>query len=111
MKRLIVLINIMLIVESIIAQTNTAELLSKKIAQRMKDSLQLSNSQQQHIYTINMQIHQLKAGVWAQYSNTDSITRGIQGIEGKRDSLYRAVLTEMQFSQYRLKKRYIVNSN
>ncbi|MFT3824230.1 MAG: hypothetical protein QM731_09930 [Chitinophagaceae bacterium] len=94
------------------AQQNPAEQLAQKIAQKMKDSLSLSTTQQQDLYTINLQLHQQKLTARSQNNgNLNAITVAIQHIENTRDSLYKPVLTAEQFTQYRQKKLNLLNNN
>jgi hypothetical protein len=93
------------------AQQTPAENLANHIAQKMKDSLALSEVQKNQIYTLNMQLSNLKTAARQQYTGTDSLGRGLQRIENTRDSLYSTVLTEQQMLLYRQKKRNLVSKN
>jgi hypothetical protein len=78
----------------------------------MKDSLSISDEQKTWVYNINMQISAQKATVWQQYNGSDSLIRlNLQRIEISRDSLYRPVLSEMQFQLYMEKKQALLNNN
>jgi hypothetical protein len=110
-----ILINLFVLVVgnlSVNAQANNAEAFANKIAQRMKDTLALSQVQKEQVFAINKQLYQQKQAAWQQYSHTDSlITFHVQRIEDMRDSLYKAVLTNDQFRVYRDKKRRLINNN
>jgi len=96
---------------SLQAQNAPANELAKKIADKMMDSLVLTQSQRSKVFAINMRIHQDKMEVRRQYQSRDSVGRGLQLVENKRDSLYRGVLDATQFSLYQQKKRNLVNNN
>jgi hypothetical protein len=92
------------------AQT-PAEQLAVKIAQKMKDSLSLTELQKSQLYEINIQLNNSKSAARQQYTGSDSLGIKIQKIENTRDSLYSQILTEPQFLLYRQKKRNLVNNN
>ncbi|MFT3822666.1 MAG: hypothetical protein QM731_02055 [Chitinophagaceae bacterium] len=111
MNKIIATFFYLLVALSASAQSD-AESVSKKIAQRMKDSLALTAVQMQNIYDINMQLHQQRVAVWQQYNNNrPQIQSHLQLIENTRDSLYKPVLTAEQFTQYRQKKLNLLNNN
>lgn len=114
MKQYILTCIFLLTVQLIHAQSPTpAEQVATTIAQKMKDSLQLSKEQQQQLYTINMQLHhkQLQARQQQQSQGVQAITKSLQQIENTRDSLYRAVLNQEQFGVYQKKKRNLISIN
>lgn len=84
---------------------------AQKIAQKMKDSLSLTTSQQQQLYAINIQLHEQKMTARQQGGNPNVIGVNIQRIENSRDSLYKPVLTDQQFVLYRQKKKYLISNN
>jgi hypothetical protein len=92
-------------------QTIPAIQLADKIAQKMKDTLGLNQEKKTEIYNINLQIHDWKTQAREQYATSDTLGRVIQGVENRRDSLYRDVLTTNQYNLYLQKKRYLVNNN
>ena len=69
------------------AQTPGEEV-ANKIAWKMKDSLQLTDSQRIVIYNINMQIAEQKSNMRSLYTGTDSLRLKIQLVEYTRDGLY-----------------------
>jgi len=109
MKKIIATIIIIALAQTGHAQT-PAESLSHKMAQRMKDSLALSETQQSQIFQVNMSLHQQKMAVRQLYNHSDSMRVHIQAIENSRDSLYKPFLTEAQFQGYRQKKKNIVRN-
>jgi hypothetical protein len=102
--------NILILVICIIAfgnaqgQSNPAEVLANRIAQKMKDTLQLSESQRSQIYDLNMQMHNQKMQLRQQFAGDSTLRDRIQAVENTRDSLYSPVLTEQQFLAYKQKK-------
>ncbi len=91
---------------------HTGEDIAGRIAQRMKDTLSLSDPQRSQVYNINLQLHQQKAAVWQQYgSDTTALRQQLQLRENTRDSLYHGVLTEQQYQLYRQKKLALVHNN
>ena len=94
------------------AQTSAqAEELSRKIAKRMKDTLDLTADQQQAIFQVNMQLFNQKQAARQQYTNTDSLRSALQRIENSRDSLYNTLMPVEKYLMYRNRKRYLVTNN
>jgi Spy/CpxP family protein refolding chaperone len=98
------------------AQTGTeapagAVSVANKIADHMRDSLHLSAAQRDQIFDINIQLFLEKQQARAASTNRDSVSRLIQRIENKRDSLYIQVLSKEQNYNYQLKKRNLVSYN
>lgn len=87
------------------------ETVAKNIATKMKDSLHLTEKQEEKIYKLNLHLHDQKNNMRQQFRGTDSLNRKIQRVENQRDSLYRIVLTEQQYLRYKQKKRNLVSSN
>lgn len=111
MKRLIITIFVIAIsITRIFAQTN-AEQLADKIAQRMKDSLNLTALQKDKIFSINIELQNRKMQVWKEQKSQDSLKRYLQQVENTRDSLYKTILSPDQMAMYRQKKRNLVNNN
>lgn len=96
---------------SVNAQTSPAAAVADKIAQKMKDSLDLTASQKEQIYQVNMQLHETKMQRRQQYGGTDSVRFYVQRVENTRDSLYRPILGEEKYQLYRQKKSNLVNNN
>jgi len=93
------------------AQSDHANQLANKIAQKMKDSLNLSGQQKNNIKDINMNLYEQKKAKRLQHPGSDSLRYFLQRIENKRDTLYSAVLSPQQYLLYKQKKRYLVNNN
>lgn len=85
--------------------------LAAKIADKLKDSLNLSVLQRNQLYDVNLQISDAKSAVRGQYVNRDSVRFKTQRIENARDSLYRSVFTAVQFDLYKQKKRLLVTAD
>lgn len=111
MKKYIITVAVLLIVNYVNAQTPNAHALAQHIAKKMKDSLSLTESQRIQIRDINLQIHNDKAAMRQLYSGTDSLRIKIQSVENSRDALYQPVLGEVKYALYLQKKRYLVTSN
>jgi hypothetical protein len=93
------------------AQTPVAVQLATHIAQKMKDTLGLTNQQQTQVYTVNINLHNLKMAIRQQNTNPDSLQIKIQRIEHGRDSLYHAILGDTKYTLYLQKKRNLVTAN
>jgi hypothetical protein len=96
---------------SAVKSQTPGEEIANKIAWKMKDSLQLTDSQRIEIFQINMQITQQKANVRSQYTGSDSLRIKIQQVENTRDDLYQAILSYEKYVLYLQKKRKLVNNN
>jgi hypothetical protein len=93
-------------------QTTSGEQLADRLAQRLKDSLQLTQSQKDQLYAVNMQLLYQKKGVWQQHQHNDSLIQvNLQRVENTRDTLYHPILTPEQYQLYRSKKRYLMRNN
>lgn len=88
---------------------STGELLSKSIAQKMKDSLSLTATQRESIYQINMDLFRRKMAMRERYRSNDSLRPYLQKIENERDLLYKKVLPENQYELYRQKKNVLIS--
>ncbi len=84
--------------------------LAQAIAERMKDTLELSGVQQERLYRINLRLAEQKIAVRGRYAHTDSLTIYIQAIENTRDSLYRHVLGPNRFPLYLQKKTQLIRN-
>jgi hypothetical protein len=93
------------------AQSTPGERLAGKIAQKLKDSLSLTTSQQEGVYAVNMQLLSRKMALRQQNLSADSLRIQFQRVENTRDSLYQREMTADQFQQYRQKKKNLVNNN
>lgn len=111
MKKIIFSFLILFVAIQEAASQTPAEQLANKIAKKMKDSLSLSELQQNQVYEINLQLSEQKSTVRKEYRTSPVLATKIQQVENMRDSLYKEVLTEQQYVLYRQKKRKLVNNN
>lgn len=88
-----------------------AEAIASKIADKMTDSLSLTQAERDQIYTVNMNLHEQKMKMRAVSQDTIQLGPQLQKIENTRDSLYGRVLSAGKFQLYRQKKRSLVNNN
>lgn len=93
------------------AQQTPATQLANRIANKMKDTLNLTGNQRNQIYLFNMLLHNQKTAVRQQYSNPDSVRVHLQRVENKRDSLYHTILSENKYLLYKQKKRNLITGN
>ena len=112
MKKLVVLITVLFSSLSFLhAQEQTpAALLAHGIADRMKDSLSLSNQQRAKVFAINMELHSQKMDARKRSQYRAVVGKELQKIEGTRDGLYKTVLTQEQYELYIQKKRNLVTA-
>lgn len=112
MKKIITLLFCLFLVYNGYAQNNPAEQVATTIAQKMKDSLLLSDAQRGQIYGINIRLHEQKMQARQQHANDRAlIGKGLQQVENTRDSLYQGVLTAEQCLLYQQKKRSLISNN
>ena len=114
MKQKLIILSLILTIGSATAnaQQSSSEALASRIAQKMKDSLFLTEAQRQSIYQVNLQLHNQKAAIWQQYNGSDSlISVNLQLLENTRDSLYRPIFSEEQYVRYKEKKRSLISNN
>jgi hypothetical protein len=109
MKKISVIIVFAFFALTVKGQSNV-ERFSNKIAQKIKDSLQLSEKQKAQLYEINMKLTQQKADLRKEYKE-DSLRIKMQAIENTRDVLYKDVLPPDKYAIYILKKRSLINNN
>ncbi|OJW02645.1 MAG: hypothetical protein BGO52_00590 [Sphingobacteriales bacterium 44-61] len=112
MKYIFLSVILLTITGSAFTQQSPAEEIAAKIANRMKDSLQLTTTIREQVYNANLQLHDRKMSMWQQFRNSpDTLTRMIQHIENSRDSIYKQIIGEEKFSAYFLRKKAIINNN
>lgn len=91
---------------------NTPEaLVAHKMANKVADSLGLTNQQRAKIFAINMELAKQKAEARKMTTDRAIIQKELQKIENSRDSLYKQILTTEQHSSYLKKKRNVINNN
>lgn len=88
-----------------------AQEVANKIAQKMKDSLNLTDTQKNQLYEANISLYQQKFSVRQQYSNMDSLRIKTQRIENTRDSLYSNILPVSKYQQYLQRKQQLISIN
>ena len=93
------------------APVNYANLYAKKVAQRMKDSLSITDQQKNQVYELNMNLFAQKKIIWQTYTSRDSVQVHIQALEDTRDGLYRAILTDSQYALFLQKRHNLLNNN
>src|SRR5690348_13474333 len=102
---------LILLVSYASAQSSPAVELANKIADKMKDSLNLMQSQRQQIFVINVHLADQKKAVFKKYQNRDSVGKYLQLIENSRDSLYREVIDQPKYDQYKQQKKHLITNN
>lgn len=110
MKKIIFVITIWLLIGKSYSQTSAAQQLAQLFADRMRDSLQLTEQQRNAIFTTNMLLHSQKQAIRREYSDTDSLQIKTQKVESMRDSLYKKILQPDQYQRYKERKRFIIRN-
>jgi hypothetical protein len=82
-----------------------------KIANKMADSLSLTNQQRAKLFAINMELSKKKKEARKKSTDRTVVGQELQQIEGTRNAMYKTVLTEEQYGLYLQKKRNLVNNN
>jgi hypothetical protein len=85
---------------SLQAQSATAVHTAAKVANKMKDSLNLSTDQRSLIYEINLRIAEERETSGNSYPSGDSTINGLRGLAPWRDTMYKRVLSPEQFQRY-----------
>ncbi len=85
--------------------------LANKIADKMNDSLTLSQSQRAQVFAVSIQLHNEKTTVRYQFTDRIVVGKELQRIENARDSLFKSILSDQQYILYKQKKRSLVNNN
>ncbi len=113
MKKIVVFILLLLAACNINAQQqNTpAEKLAHHIANKMADSLNLTNQQRQNIFTANMDLHQQKMQARSKSQDRIIVGKELQRIEGTRNSYYKNILTETEYNLYFQKRQVFITAN
>lgn len=110
MKKQFLIISVLtILIYTANAQEKPAEKLAKKMANAMKDSLDLTGKQRNAIYDINMLLHEQKMAIRKKYPHPDSVRKYIQRIENTRDSLYITVIGQQKKEHYKKKKKNVFN--
>lgn len=85
--------------------------LSKRIADKLKDSLTLTAMQRDSIYAINQDIANQKKSIRKVVFSTDSLKQSFQRLEHQRDNMYLNVLGQEKYLLYKSKKAALLNNN
>jgi hypothetical protein len=110
--KLLFILTVSLILSNIcLAQTDPPHQLASKIAQKMKDSLNLSGAQKEAVKNINLNLSEQKMQARGTSKDRMIVGKSLQTIENKRDSLYKTILTPEQNALYHTKKRNLVTNN
>jgi len=111
MKKIVFIFFLFVLNHTYAQEGNTpAAILAKHIAQKMADSLSLSNQQRAKIFVINMDLYKQKTDARGKSKDRTIIESSLQRIEGKRDSLYKELLTPEQQTLYLKKKINLVSA-
>jgi hypothetical protein len=92
-------------------QNTPAAKLAHHIADKMRDTLGLNNQQRARVFQVNMDLYKEKMKARSQSQDRTIVGNNLQRIESKRDSLYRTLLTDPQYSLYVQKKRHLITNN
>jgi hypothetical protein len=111
MKKIFLLFFLVIAANIVLRAQTPSEQLAEKISRKMKDSLSLTDAQKMLLYNINMNISNQKLALRQEVTNVDSLRSKTQRVENLRDSFYRQVLTEEQFTLYKQKKSRLINNN
>jgi len=82
--------------------------LAHHIADKMTDSLHLSNQQRAKVFQINMDMHKEKTSARGKSHDRNIVGRDLQAIEKSRDERYKGVLTTEQYTTYLAKKQNLI---
>lgn len=85
--------------------------IANRIADKMKDTLGLTQQKRNQVFAINMHLHNRKMIVRQQTTNPDSLQARLQRVEKKRDSMYQRILPPPKYQLYLQKKRNLISSN
>lgn len=91
-------------------QNTPAAKLAHHMADKMKDSLALTNQQRARVFQINMDLYHKKMMARKKSTDRDIVGAEIQSIEKSRDTLYKEVLSAQQYQGYMQKKRNLVTA-
>lgn len=111
MKKIILVTILFISNTPLLKAQNTGVTMAQKIAEKMKDSLFLTDNQEHSIYQINIELFKQKMELWKLNSSKDSLRLYLQTLENKRDPLYQNVLTKDEYLQYKQKKNSLISVN
>lgn len=108
MRQIYVLVILIFFSLQLSAQVSRAEQAAGRIAQRLTDSLVLSASQKNMIYSVTLNLNNQKVQINQQYQQLDSAKARLAIVENQRDALYQPILTPAQYQLYLTKKLQII---
>lgn len=113
MKKIVIVVVLFFSVQAMKAQQREASeaQVAHKIANKMADSLGLTNQQRAKIFSINMDLSKKKKEARKKSTDRTVVGQELQQIEGTRNAMYKTVLTQEQYMLYLQKKRNLVNNN
>ena len=113
MKKLALLFIICLAFSPVYSQADSIAIsLATRLANRIKDSLDLSENERNKILSVNLELHKRKLNVRNEYSDPGELKYFIQQIENTRDSLYKSSIdTDEKFQAYLSRKKSLLQSN
>lgn len=114
MKRkyfLLVCLVVMINCGQLVQGQNPATQLANHIANKMRDTLNLTNPKRNQVFAINMYLHNRKMIVRQQTTDPELLRTRLQRVEHMRDSMYQGILTPAKYLLYLQKKRFLVSSN
>jgi len=107
MKNILILL-LFIVPLSSMAQTNQ-EKSSKYLAERLRDSLTLTEKEYQELFKINLILEEQKKNARSMNEVILIKTKKVQKIENSRDSLYAIILNQKQLEIYKLRKNSLLN--
>jgi hypothetical protein len=110
MKKIVIVVLFLVITRSAGAQSVSAETLAVKIADKMRDTLGLTQDTRDSLYQVNKLLQTQKFDIRQRYSNPDSVQIHTQRVESTRDSLYYPLLSRQQYELYRQKKAVLISA-
>ncbi len=111
MKKIIpVLIIIMALMSKAKAQDTSAITQASQIAQKMKDSLSLSDQQKSQIEAVTIGLQDLRANLHQLYTGR-ALNYYLLMAEDNRDTLYKNILPPEKYLLFRQKKANLFNNN
>ena len=113
MKKIALIIIICVAFSPAYSQVDSIALsLATRIANRLMDSLDLTENERDKILNANIELHKKKVKVRSDYSDAGELKYFIQQIENSRDSLYKLIIEpDEKFQAYLSRKRLLLQSN
>jgi hypothetical protein len=87
-------------------------MISSRVAQKMKDTLGLSQSQFLQVAHVSYRLDSCRSHIFQNWhSQPDSLSRYLAQWSSQCDSAFRSILNDRQFFQYGMKKKSLVFNN